>query len=242
MFTDSTFNLNKQWLIDFCTLFAEQTTLPMSCNIRANIMDEDIAKALSNARCDPVRFAIETGNEKLRNSILQKNVTDEQIYYTAGLFKKYKLPFLAFGMMCLPTETLEMAWQTIHMNQKINPNVVDIGVFMPYPNMNITKYAIKEGLLDKDSFKKMTEGSHKMFRPVLKQKDIGKISNLHKFSPLLIRFPKLEGIVKKLINLPENIVFDGIYGLSIVIEFMGWSKVSRKRAIMEIAKNFRELT
>ena len=68
----------------------------MSCNIRANIMDEDIAKALADARCDPARFAIETGNENLRNTILQKNVTDEQIYNTVRLLKKYKVPFLSF--------------------------------------------------------------------------------------------------------------------------------------------------
>ena len=242
MFTDSTFNLDKQWLIEFCNLFAGQTTLPMSCNIRANIMDEDIAKALANARCDPARFAIETGNEILRNSILQKNVTDEQIYNTASLLKKYKIPFVSYNMMGLPTETSEMAWQTIHMNQKINPDVVDINLFIPCPNLNITKYAQRHGLIDENSFKKMSEGKYKMFRSVLKQKDIKMVSNLHKFSILLIRFPILGGVVKKLIKLPENIIFDGIYGLSTVAEFIGWSKASKKRAIMEIAKNFRELT
>lgn len=242
MFTDSTFNLNKSWLIEFCNLFAEQTKLPMTCNVRANIMDEDIAKALAKARCDPVRFAIETGNEKMRNSILQKNVTNEQIYNAVSLFKKYKIPFVTFNMMGLPTETLDMAWETIYMNRKIAPDVVNIDMFMPYPNLNITKYAQRNNLIDENSFKKMSEGKNKMFRSVLNQKDIKEVSNLHKFSLILIRFPRLEYFVKKLIKLPENFVFDGIYGLSQVIEFLGWTKVSKKRAIMEIVKNFRELT
>ncbi len=241
MFTDSTFNLDKRWVIEFCHLFSEQTTILMSCNIRADIMDDDVAKALAKARCNPIRFAIETGNENLRNSVLQKNIRDEQIYNTASLLKKYKIPFVSFNMMALPTETLEMAWQTIHMNRKISPDIVIIDVFMPYPNLNITKYAQQNGILDKNSLKKMSQGKYKMFRSVLKQKDVKEVSNLHKFSLLLIRFPRLEWIVKKLIKFPENIVFDGIYGLSQVVELQAWSKVSKARAITEIVKNFREL-
>ena len=242
MFIDSTFNLDKRWVIEFCNLFAEQTDLPMTCNVRADIIDEEIVKALANARCDPARFAIETGNEDLRNTILQKNITNDQIYNTIRLFKKYKIPFVSFNMMCLPTETLEMAWQTINMNREMAPNVVSICVFMPYQNLNITKYALRNGLIDENSFKEMIKPNHKMFRSILKQKDIKEISNLHKFFILLVRFPRLENIVKKLIKLPENIVFDGIFGLSLATELLGWSKVTKRRAIIEIVKNFRDLT
>jgi len=241
MFVDSTFNLNKKWVIDFCNLFAEQTDLKMTVNIRADVMDEEIMRALSRARCDPARFAIETGSEEMRNSVLEKKLTDDQIIRTASLFKKYNVPFLTFNMMGLPNETLDMAWQTIEMNRELNPDVVNLDLFMPYPNLNLTKYALKMGILDEVSLKRLSEGEHKMFRSVLKQKEIKEVSNLHKFSLLLIRFPKLQRLVKKLIKLPENIIFDGIYGLSQVIEFLGWTKSSKKRMILDIVKNFRQL-
>ena len=126
-------------LIEFCNLFAEQTDLPMTCNVRADLMDEEVAKALAGARCNPARFAIETGSEHMRNSILEKRVNDKQIYDTVILFKKYKIPFVTFNMMGLPTETLDMAWQTIYMNQNLKPDVINIDMFMPFPNLNITK-------------------------------------------------------------------------------------------------------
>ena len=172
MFVDSTFNLNKKWVIDFCNLFAEQTDLKMTVNIRADVMDEEIMRALSRARCDPARFAIETGSEEMRNSVLEKKLTDDQIIRTASLFKKYNVPFLTFNMMGLPNETLDMAWQTIEMNRELNPDVVNLDLFMPYPNLNLTKYALKMGILDEVSLKRLSEGEHKLFRSVLKQKEI----------------------------------------------------------------------
>ncbi len=242
MFADSTFNLRKEWLIEFCKLFAYETNLPVTFNIRADLMDEDIAKALSGARCSLARFGIETGNDNLRNKILKKEINNHSIFKTANLLKKFRIPFAAYNMMGLPTETLDMAWETIHMNQKIHPDVVIVDIFIPYPNLNITKYAQKNGLLDEDFFSKITKGKHKVFRSVLKQKNIKRISNLHKFSPLLIRFPKLESVVKKIINLPENFVFDAIYGLLLTVDFIYYTKISKIRAIVTLAKNFRELS
>ena len=98
----------------------------MTVNIRADLMDDNVASALSRARCDPARFAIETGNEAMRNSVLQKKLTDEQILTAAKLFKKYNVPFVTYNMMGIPNETLSMAWQTISMNQERYSLLVEI--------------------------------------------------------------------------------------------------------------------
>jgi len=241
MFVDSTFNLNKKWLLEFCELFAEQTDLIMTVNIRADNIDDEIMLALSKARCNPARFAIETGSEEMRNGILEKKLTDEQILNTARLFKKYNVPFVTYNMMAMPNETLDMAWTTIKMNQDLNPDVVNMDLFMPYPNLNLTKYALDEGVLDESSLKGMATGGGKMFRSVLKQKEIREVSNLQKFALALIRFPKLETVVKKLIKFPQNFIFDGIWGISLVLEYSNWTKTSKTRMIADIFKNFRQL-
>ena len=116
-----------------------------------------------------------------------------------------------------------------------------MALFMPYPNLNLTKYALNEGILDEASLKKLGEGGHKMFRSVLKQKEIKEVSNLQKFALLVIRFPKLKPIVKRLIKLPENMIFDGISGLASVFEFLRWTKSSRTRMLLDILKNFKQL-
>ena len=241
MFVDSTFNLNKKWLMEFCELFAEQTDLIMTVNIRADIMDDEIMQALAKARCNPARFAIETGSEEMRNGILEKQLTNEQIQNTARLFKKYNVPFVTYNMMGMPNETLEMAWKTIKMNQEINPDVVSMELFMPYPNLNLTKYAMNEGILTESDLAKLAQGHNKMMRSVLKQKEIKEVSNLLKFGSTLVRFPKLESLVKNLIKLPPNIIFDGIWGISLVWEYSNWTHTSKARMVADVFKNFRQI-
>ena len=87
----------------------------------------------------------------------------------------------------------------------------------------------------------MATCGNKMFRSVLKQKEIKEVSNLQKFALALIRFPKLESLVKKLIKLPENFIFDGIWGISLVLEYSNWTKTSKTRMVADILKNFRQL-
>ncbi len=241
MFVDSTFNLNKKWLMEFCELFAEQTDLIMTVNIRADIMDDEIMQVLAKARCNPARFAIETGSEEMRNGILEKQLTNEQIRNTVQLFKKYDVSFITYNMMGMPNETLEMAWETIKMNQEINPDVVSMELFMPYPNLNLTNFALKEGILTESALDGLAKGQNKMMRSILKQKEIKEVSNLLKFGSTLVRFPKLESIVKKLIKLPENFIFDGIWGLTLVWEYSNWTHTSKIRMATDVLKNFRQL-
>ena len=183
----------------------------------------------------------ETGSEEMRNGILEKQLTNEQIQNTARLFKKYNVPFVTYNMMGMPNETLEMAWKTIKMNQEINPDVVSMELFMPYPNLNLTKYAMNEGILTESDLAKLAQGHNKMMRSVLKQKEIKEVSNLLKFGSTLVRFPKLESLVKNLIKLPPNIIFDGIWGISLVWEYSNWTHTSKARMVADVFKNFRQI-
>ena len=143
--------------------------------------------------------------------------------------------------MGMPNETLEMAWETIKINQEINPDVVSMELFMPYPNLNLTNFALKEGILTESALDGLARGQNKIMRSILKQKEIKEVSNLLKFGSTLVRFPKLESIVKKLIKLPENFIFDGIWGLTLVWEYSNWTHTSKTRMFMDIFKNFRQL-
>ncbi len=143
--------------------------------------------------------------------------------------------------MGMPNETLEMAWETIKINQDINPDVVSMELFMLYPNLNLTNFALKEGILTESALDGLAKGQNKMMRSILKQKEIKEVSNLLKFGSTLVRFLKLESIVKKLIKLPENFIFDGIWGLTLVWEYSNWTHTSKTRMVADVLKNFRQL-
>lgn len=211
-FADDVFILNRKWLMHFLDLYKKEIRLPFRCNIFATLCDEEIITALKEAGCNYVMFGIETGNEKMRESILNKKMSNEDIYKTARLLHKHKIQFSTNNMFGFPGETLENALETIELNAQIRPHTTWASVFQPYPKMEITDYAIKNNYLDPQDLKKDTYDSFRT--SPIKGKDIKKIFNLHKFSLILIKLPWLLPIVKVLIKLPPNKFFYYIYVLS----------------------------
>lgn len=242
MFVDSIFNLNKKWFLTFLEEYKTEIGIPFSCNVRADNLDEEtVQKIKETGLCASLRFAIETGNEKIRNEILKKNLTNEQIVSATALCKKYDIPVVLFSMYGLPGETLENAIETVRIGQKIKPLVSSNYVFLPYPNLDITNYAISKGFLDPKNILKLANNPYRIHRSILDQKEIKEVTNLHKFAALAIRYPGLMPAMEQLIKMPPNKIFDMVYNISLFFEWKRWEKASFKRMIHEVLSNYKEL-
>ncbi len=211
-FADDVFILNRKWLMRFLDIYKREINLPFRCNIFATLCDEEIITALKEAGCNYVMFGIESGDEKIRERILNKKMSNEDIYKATQLLHKHKIQFSTNNMFGFPGETLENALETIKLNVRVRPHTTWASVFQPYPKMEITDYAIKNKYLDPQDLKKDTYDSFRT--SPIKGKDIKQIFNLHKFSLILIKLPWLLPIVKLLIKLPPNKLFYYIYVLS----------------------------
>lgn len=222
-FLDDTFIHNKKWMIHFLELYKKEIYIPFYCNIRANIVDEEIISALKEANCYRVSFGIESGNETIRNEILNKGVTDEQIRYTAMLLKKYDIEFDTTNMLGLPNESLLDAWKTIQLNIDIKATSPWTSIFQPYPGTRIASYILQKSLMKKIDVEGITGDAHTS--SPLDQDDIKRIENLHKFVYLTVRFPFIKSAVKILIKIPPNKIFNLIYKISYLVFF--YSKAKR---------------
>ena len=235
MFTDSTFNSHKKWLIEFCQQYKEKINLPWSCNLRAEIVDEDQVKAMKLANIDSVRFGVESGDEDIRYHVLNKGkVSNERLFNCANLLKKYKIPYQTYNMFGLPTETYEQAWETIKINQKIKPYAITMSILYLFQNLGVTNLALKKGLVDEKDLERSNEPPYNYHLSLLalhpdRNKDIVKICNLQKFSILVIRFPFLEPLVRQLCKLPHNSFFSFVYMVCQAWEWRKWSTKSTLR-------------
>ena len=220
-FSDSTFNLDKNWLLKFSECYSNRIGIPFSVNLRANLVDEEIVKALAETNCCyVVRTGIETGNEKLRREVLNKNISNNSIYNMAALLEKYKISLFAYIMFGLPGETVDDAFETIEMMQKIQPDFINAMVFHPYPGMNITKYAIKKGYITEKDLLKLGEAKYKVSNSILQQSDINTVMNIQKFYLVLTRFQFLSPFIKKLVRLKPNPIFNYIFSTSSKLKYI----------------------
>lgn len=217
-FEDDTFTLNKRWVIDFLGDYKAHVGMPFACYSRADRVDNELARALKKAGCDRLDFGLETGSEKLRNEVLNKKLTDEQIIEASEILRANGVPFGTGNMFGLPGETFQDALETLKLNIKIKPADVWGAVFQPYPGTECGIYAVENGYcknLDVDQIR-----SDYQTDSLLVQEDIGKIVNLHKFFYLLVMFPKSMKVIRPLLSLSPNIFFTLIHR---ILYFWGYS-------------------
>ena len=62
------------------------------------------------------------------------------------------------------------------------------------------------------------------------------------FSIFLVKHPKSEFFIKYLIKLPPNILFDYFYNITQGLEWMRWMRASPLRMVVEIIKNYKEVS
>ena len=205
LFYDDVFILNKEWLRDFLCLYKKEILIPFSCDARIDTLDEEIIIMLKEAGCFCLRFGIESGNEKIRNGILKKEISDDNIINIVRVLKKHKLKFLTYNMVGIPEETLDDIYQTIDLNVKIRTDYPRCSLLTPYPGTEIARYAAEKGMLEVSTDKIFA--SFQQYQSIIKSDHKNEIINLHLFFQTAVIFPRTRGLINKLIFIPTNILF-----------------------------------
>jgi anaerobic magnesium-protoporphyrin IX monomethyl ester cyclase len=148
VFNDDTFILNKKWLAEFAERMPKEIGLKYSCNVRANLVTEDIVRLLKESGCAAINWSIESGNDRLRNEVLKRGMKRDQILMTADLLNKYGLRHRIGNVIALPGETKEEMFETLELNIRCRPNIGLANILVPFPGLAITEYAIAHGCLD----------------------------------------------------------------------------------------------
>ena len=241
-FADDVFGMKKQWLYDFLEVYKKEVGVEFICLVRADIVasDEQYAYKLAEAGCKSVFFGIESGNETLRNKVLNKQLTDDQIIRAAELLHNAGITFRTYNIVGLPDETLEDAFSTVELNMKIKADYPWCSIFSPFPGTELTDYAFNKGYLGKefdyDSLDKSFFLETKLNIPHRKE-----VQNLQKFFQTAVLWPWTYPIIKRLIKLPSNIFFKAWFGL---IYFYIYIKSERRNFWTTLAfafKNYRHV-
>ena len=201
-FSDDIFINDKVWLRKFSHEYKEKINLPFTCNASVELVDEETVELLKTAHCTGVAIGIETGNESLRNLILNKKITNHQIIEAARLIKKHGLFLATFNMMALPGEDINDAFETLSLNIKIKTDNARICFAFPLPGTELAEYGLKKGFFDKGRIERLLDNTICPKDVMLNSKYKNQFENLFYFFRLGVKFPVLIPLVKKLIKFP----------------------------------------
>ena len=141
-FFDDTFILNKDYVLEFCRRFKERgyhKLLRWNVNIRANLVTDELMKALKEAGCYQVRMGVESGNEFIRNTIYHRGMTNQEITDAVEIIRKNNLQFRLYFMFGAPEETIEMMQETLQMAQTLDATEMFFSLLYPLPGTDIRK-------------------------------------------------------------------------------------------------------
>jgi len=145
-FSDEIFTLNKKRVLDFLNSYRLRfTNMPFMCQTRVDCVDKEIMEALKEAGCHQINIAIESGNEYIRNKVLNKKTSDEQIRTAFRLARKYDIKTQSFNMIGIPGETKDNIFETVSINKEVRPDRVLCTIFMPFGGTELGEECLEKG-------------------------------------------------------------------------------------------------
>ncbi len=125
---------------------------------RVNYINNDLLKAMKEMGCYKLCFGVESGSERIRNDIIKKNVTDDQIKIATQLCWNNGIEPDHFLMLGFPTETKEDILKTINCPLVFKPNIFGLHITQPFPGSQLFDEAIREGIIEENVIDKYIDG------------------------------------------------------------------------------------
>lgn len=205
-FQDDTFTLNKKWLKDFANEYVRRVNLPFHCHVRPNTVDEEKIKILKQAGCYSVHIAAETANDRLRNEILNRGMTREQIIQATKLLRKHSIRFMLQNIIGLPTGSLGDDLETLEMNIETRPEYAWVSIYQPYPGTKLGELCREQEYYTGD-FSDLSSSFFVSSNLNFPERYKNQLSHLQKLFAIFVEYPELHrlGLSQVMIDIPNTI-------------------------------------
>ncbi len=128
-----------------CTMIKDRgLDIIWNCEIRADMINEDLLRTMKAAGCRQVLMGIETGSQRLLD-LIRKDITVEDIRRACRLIHGADMEVYAMLVNALPTETMEDIRATDQLLKEVRPDFTEFLVYMPYPGTPLFDLAVENG-------------------------------------------------------------------------------------------------
>ncbi|MDD5005790.1 MAG: radical SAM protein [Candidatus Omnitrophica bacterium] len=161
IFCDDALTIDKKFVYSLCEhIMRLPFRIIWEAQSRINYVDKPLLKTMKRAGCQKLLFGIESGNERIRNQIIGKGITDKQIIEATALCWQAGIEPDHYLMIGQPTETKKEILDTVDCSLRFEPNIIGVFLVMPLPGAPLFEQAIQEGIIDKDVIDKFINGSY----------------------------------------------------------------------------------
>lgn len=196
------------WLKEFAERWPQEIGIPFYGSLRAEFITDEMVFYLKKAGCFSVSISIEAADDDVRTKMLRRKVSKQKLEDVFKTFKRHKINVYTNTMFGLPFTSLEHDINSLDFSIKVQPEMADFTIFMPYPGTDLGDYCAYVGIYDPD--RGPIDYGMKYFSPLAcfsrKEKEIQ--HNLCKLAICAVKFPWLRNlIIKHLIYWKPNSLF-----------------------------------
>ena len=154
-FFDDTFLLDRERVLEICRLLGrENLGIEYLVSTRVDLLDEELARALSQSGCVCINLGIESGDQSVLD-YMEKGITVGQSRRAIELCRRYGMESVAFLMVGVPVETRETVRNTVDFIRQACPNWLKTNIFVPYAGSPVYDRLVRDGKIP-DLWREMT--------------------------------------------------------------------------------------
>ncbi|MFH1369586.1 MAG: radical SAM protein [Elusimicrobiota bacterium] len=139
-----------EWLKEFAEKWSKEIKTPFYCLLRSELITDEMAFYLKKAGCFSICMSIEAADDDVRNRMLRRRLPKEKLENGFRIFKKHKINVYANTMLALPFTTLEHDIASLDFAIKVQPDMPNFSIFMPYPGTDLGNYCKDKGVFNTD--------------------------------------------------------------------------------------------
>jgi anaerobic magnesium-protoporphyrin IX monomethyl ester cyclase len=148
---DDSFNISRERVLALCCRLVEENLdhVPwiMINGIRANLADEEVLGAMKQAGCIRAAFGVESGNQAILDSVVDKHLTLDQVRSAFQAARAVGMETIGFFIVGLPGETEATMDDTIRFACELDPVVANFSIATPFPGTDMYETVKAHGRL-----------------------------------------------------------------------------------------------
>ena len=131
-FEDDTLSSDKDWFYAFTEEYKKHINLPYSTNDHVHNISEKIARSYRDSGCVSVKMGIENGNVYIRNKIMKRPFSDDEIISAFRILRSENILVGAYNIIGFCHETMDTVLDTVKLNAKCSPDIIFKSYFQPF--------------------------------------------------------------------------------------------------------------
>lgn len=155
---DPTFTWKHERIQAFCEeLLQADSRITWGCETRADCVSPEILRLMRRAGCVNIRFGVESGVERVRNRIIGKHLSNDDIEQALSESHRAGLETMTFFVLGHPGESLTEMRQSVSFSEKLRATYSDFNLAAPIAGSRLYDRMVKDGEIPPDIWEQVAE-------------------------------------------------------------------------------------